>query len=123
MSKHILIVDDDKSIRTLLRLTFEDAGFEVREASDGEIAMEMVRKSRPELIILDIFMPNQDGYETLQELEKISGIPIFVISGGGRGFAPHLKAAHHLGALMTFPKPFDRKEILAAAQRVLAESS
>ncbi len=118
MKKRILIVDDDEKIRTMLRITFEDAGFLVDEAADGRQALKTASANPPDLIILDLYMPNLDGFETLEQLQDVA-IPVFAVSGGGPKFVPQLQAAGFLGAEQTFAKPFDRKKLLKAVEERL----
>ncbi len=63
MAQRILVVDDDKSIVKILRGYLEQSGFIVLDAFDGEAALHMLRRERPDLVILDLMMPNRDGWE------------------------------------------------------------
>lgn len=67
---HILVVDDDVLIRKALKLHLEVAGYQVSQASNGLEAVEAVEHCRPDIIILDIFMPEMDGFETLRRLNS-----------------------------------------------------
>jgi CheY-like chemotaxis protein len=69
-SKKILIVDDDPDIRTLLKVRLTAHRFEVLEAEDGRVAVTLAKQEKPDLILLDILMPGQDGIETYQILRK-----------------------------------------------------
>ncbi len=95
--KNILVIDDDPSIRGIVRLYLEDAGYTVFDAEDGRVGLEVFAKQPVDLVILDIFMPEMDGIETIQELrEKNTGCKVLAISGGslkmGMDFLQHAKA-------------------------------
>jgi PAS domain S-box-containing protein len=80
----VLVVDDDAGGRRLTRATLVRAGFDVIEAEDGLIALEMLRKGLPDLILLDVSMPNKDGFETCEELREIPGadnVPVIMMTG------------------------------------------
>ena len=80
MEYTILVVDDEKEIRELLRLYLENAGFKVIEAVDGQQALDILGDKHIDLCLLDIMMPRVDGYQVLQELRKTSNIPVIVLS-------------------------------------------
>lgn len=117
----ILVVDDDEAIRQTIRRILVAADHEVTEAVDGSDGLKKFRKDPPDLVIVDIFMPNKEGIETIVELRALSpGIPIVAMSGGGRvkelGF---LKAAEKFGANATLQKPFRNSELLEAVRACL----
>ena len=72
MSQHILIADDDAGIRDVLRMSLEQAGMTVSLAVDGQMALEMARSLMPDLLVLDIGMPEMDGLTVCRELRKLS---------------------------------------------------
>ena len=76
----ILIADDEKEIRTLLRLYLENDGYEVEEASDGAEALKILADRDIDLCLLDIMMPEVDGYHVLRAIRKTSSIPVIIIS-------------------------------------------
>ena len=116
----ILIIDDDDPARFALRAILEHADHEVLEASNGLEGVKRFREEAPDLVITDILMPEKEGLETIQELRRdFPQIRIIAISGSG---ANYLSWAEEFGALRTFLKPFDRKEILAAVQDLLGEN-
>jgi len=83
MIPKILIVDDDRLSVTLLKVTFKEHHYEVLTASDGQEGLEVVRAGKPELIILDIQMPNMSGFEFMGELKTIPGgaaIPVIMLT-------------------------------------------
>ncbi|MGC8981574.1 MAG: response regulator [Minisyncoccia bacterium] len=83
----ILLVEDDKFLRTLLEKKLVNEGFEVVSAIDGEEALEKVVSERPDLILLDIILPKKSGFFVLEELNKdenLKNIPVFIISNLGQ---------------------------------------
>ena len=76
----ILIADDEKEIRSLLKLYLENEGYEVAEAGDGEEALKVMAEGNISLCLLDIMMPKLDGFHVLQKLREISNIPVIIIS-------------------------------------------
>src|SRR5690606_36148924 len=82
----ILIIDDDGSIRRVLRTSLERAGHTVEEAKNGAIGMALYREAPVDLVITDLFMPDQDGIETIQQLrDEFPDATILAISGGAVG--------------------------------------
>ena len=82
MSSKILIADDDDRIREIVRIYLEADGFEVYQAEDGSSAIEMVRKDKLDLIILDLMMPGSDGWTVCKILRKETKIPIIMLPRG-----------------------------------------
>lgn len=81
--KGILIIDDEVELLDLLKIRLQDAGYEVYTAVDGQEGLEKARAQRPDLIVLDILMPNKDGYTFVQESRRdksISDIPILILT-------------------------------------------
>ena len=120
--RRILVIDDHAEIRELLRLTLEAAGYDVAVALDGREGLEIQRRRPAELVITDIFMPEQEGLETIQELRQQSPRPkIIAMSGGGQlGTLEYLPAAKEFGADRTIDKPFDCEAMLAAVREMLS---
>ena len=82
----VLVVDDDPAIRRLLAAVFEDEGCSVRMASDGDVALSLCAEQLPRLMLLDLNMPNMDGYEVLSELDTRGWrqFPVLVVTGNSR---------------------------------------
>lgn len=120
---HILIVDDDPQIRSLLRRLLEGAGYQVEEAGDGEEGAAMLEAKASDLVITDIIMPGQEGLGFIRNMRRAHpDTKIIAISGGGRiGAEAYLPLAEDLGAIRTFSKPFKNKELLDAVEGLLAE--
>ncbi len=119
----ILVVDDDESIRMMLRLILEGEGYEVTEADDGDKAIKAYRQEQCDLIITDIVMPEKEGLQMIMELKKdFPDVKIIVMSGGGR-VAPtsYLNLAQKLGANRAFSKPFERKKLVDAVKELIGE--
>lgn len=79
MNYTILIADDEPEIRTLLRLYLENENYQIIEAENGKQALELLKKEHVDLCLLDIMMPEMDGYHVLQELRKTSNIPVMIL--------------------------------------------
>ena len=119
----VLIVEDDPLLRELLCTVLEEAGYETLEAADGETGIELFRIRQPEMVLLDILLPLQDGIETLRALRKeYPRVKIVAMSGGGQGVTKEnaLAAAAALGAAQTLAKPFSREQLLGIVTAVLA---
>lgn len=105
-----LIVDDAPDTRTILRALATQRGFEVIEAEDGALALEAARSQRPDLILLDIRMPNMNGLEALEEIrEEDPNVSVVIISG--ESDEATLEEALSLGATNFVHKPFDPEEV------------
>lgn len=104
----ILIIDDDPNIRELLRDVLEGAGHTVIEAKNGNAGIESAQQDQPDLVIVDILMPEKEGLETISEIKKnLKNARILAISGGGRKADMNfLHLAEKLGADRTLAKPF-----------------
>lgn len=118
----ILIIEDERQVREVLKQILEKAGYEVDTAEDGHMGVKQFRKYPAELVITDILMPNKNGLETIEELIGLNPkLPIVAISGGGPGekaqFA--LDVAKMCGAIRVLAKPFSRKEILETVTDLL----
>lgn len=110
----ILVIDDDPLIRAAVRACLERAGYGVGEADDGHPGLEAFNSGSYDLVIVDLFMPEVEGLETIRAIRRVDPrIPIIAISGGGA--VPHmdfLKAAQSFGASTALLKPFTNDELL-----------
>ena len=111
MSGSVLIVDDDDGIRTSLRLALEDHNYSVREAADGETALDEVRRQSPDVVILDLMLPGIDGFECCRQLRRSSDVPVLIVSA--RGDSHDVVAGLEAGADDYIRKPFDVPELTA----------
>jgi two-component system, chemotaxis family, chemotaxis protein CheY len=119
----VLIIDDDTQLRTMLRETLEKKGYEVIEAGEGREGLQRYRVTPADVIILDIFMPGQEGIETIRALQFINPeVKIIAISGGGLAVREDsLPIAAMLGAQRTLQKPFLRNDLLQAVRELVQD--
>ena len=112
--KNVLVVDDDPSIRALIRLYLEGAGYAVVEAGDGRRGMRTLLAAPVDLVILDIFMPEMDGLEVLQKLrEQHRACKVMAISGGSAKIGMDLLGhATIFGADAVLEKPFSETTLV-----------
>ena len=116
----ILVIDDQEPIRVLLRRALEGADYEVLEASNGRLGLELYRERSADLIITDIFMPEMNGLEMMVELTRnFLEVKVIAMSGGLESEGA-LNVAKVLGARHTFQKPLDIEKLLSAVQYELA---
>lgn len=111
MGYTILVADDEAEIRNLLRLYLENEQYQVIEAEDGQQALDLLRRTKVDLCILDIMMPKKDGYKVLQELRKESNIPVMILSAKDADSEKILGL--NLGADDYLTKPFNPLEAVA----------
>ena len=111
MEYTILVADDEKEIRDLLRLYLENEKYNVIEAGDGQQALDILRNKKVDLCLLDIMMPNIDGYHVLQELRKENNIPVIILSAKDADSEKILGL--NLGADDYISKPFNPLEAIA----------
>jgi DNA-binding response OmpR family regulator len=116
----VLVVDDDEDIRILLRELLERAGFAVDEAEDGRTALRRFHATPPALVILDVTMPELDGYQTLERIRDLSDAPVLMLTARSQ----ELEKVRGLsaGADDYVAKPFGRQELLARVQALLRRS-
>ena len=110
----ILVVDDDESIRQIVRICLSEEGFVVREASNGQMALEMLADFQPSVILLDLRMPVMDGWEFTRRYQETPGPHAPIIA-----FVAALNAIEECAGLQTaaiLNKPFDLEDLLAAIQ-------
>ena len=113
----ILVVDDDPNICELLRLHFENEGYQVKSASDGYDGVAQFKSYDPDLVLLDIMMPKKDGWQVCREIREVSAKPIIMITAKNETFDKVLGL--ELGADDFIVKPFDMKELSARVKAVL----
>jgi CheY-like chemotaxis protein len=120
----VLLVDDERSIRTICRVNLEGDGLAVNEAEDGSEALEEVKRERPSLVLLDVMMPGVDGWKVAEELAADDGtreIPVVFLSA--RAAREDRLRAQELGAVGYVVKPFDPLELAGVVRDVLARVS
>lgn len=116
MAKKILVVDDENDVRKFLSVVLEQAGYQVVTAANGVEALEQVRTQRPDLVVLDLQMPEATGtdfYRKLDRDKELGQVPIIVVSGlAGRHLAIREPVA-------VFDKPIEPEEFLEAVNKAL----
>ena len=113
----VLVVDDEMKITRLIRDYLEQAGFFVATASDGQAAIASARQLKPDLIVLDLGLPNIDGLDVIRALRKVSNVPVVVVTA--RADEADRVVGLELGADDYIVKPFSPKELVARVRAVL----
>ena len=121
MSTKILVVDDDLNISDLLRIYFENEGYEVKTANDGAEGVSYFKIYEPDLVLLDVMLPKKDGWQVLREIREVSSKPVIMVTAKGDVFDTVLGL--ELGADDFVVKPFDMKELSARIKAVLRRYS
>ena len=129
MKKKILIVDDERDIVSYLEMVLQDQGFDTLTAGDGNEALEVVRREKPDLVTLDISMPKASGtrfYKEMRTDPELSGIPVLIVTavtglGGDRYAYERFISNRRLVPAPEgfFPKPIDREAFVATVKRLL----
>lgn len=115
--KTIAVVDDDRNIAELIQLYLEKDGYEAHIYSSGKVMLAEFGELTPDMVLLDIMLPEMDGLEVLKELRRISSVPVVMLTARGETFDKVLGL--ELGADDYLVKPFDGKELLARVKAVL----
>lgn len=113
----VLVADDDRSVHETLGVYFRREEYQMLSAFDGEEAIEMMHKSRPDIIILDIMMPKKDGLMVCREIRRESNVPIIMLSAKADEFDRLLGL--ELGADDYIAKPYSPREVVARIKAVL----
>ena len=113
----ILIVDDDSNICDLLKLYFENEGYEVKTANDGVEGVNFFKIYQPDIVLLDIMLPRKDGWQVCREIREMSSKPIIMITAKGEVIDKVLGL--EMGADDFVVKPFEMKELSARVRAVL----
>jgi len=120
MKKNILVVDDEADVVEFITTLLQDNGYETRSANNGIEALERVKEQRPDLILLDLQMPEETGtgfYRKMRDKKDFKGIPIIIVSGmAGRNVAVSKQ-------VVVLDKPLDQEKILAEVQNALGEAA
>jgi len=115
--RRVLVVDDEPHLLNAIQLYLEDEGFLVLTAEDGKEALARVREQLPDVVVLDVQMPGLDGFETLQEIRKISHAPVIMLTV--RGEEADKVRGLRLGADDYVTKPFSQRELVERIRAVL----
>ncbi len=117
MSQTILVVDDEPNLVDLIRMTLERESYQVIEADNGYKAIQRLREELPDLVLLDVMMPEMDGLETLKEIRAFSNIPVIMLTV--RATEQDKVRGLELGADDYIAKPFSHRELVQRIKAVL----
>lgn len=118
----ILLAEDEPNIAFSLQFILEKGGFEVAHTVDGAQVLQMINAIRPELIILDIMLPNKSGFEILEEIRtstRFRNIPVLILSA--RGQSSDFEKAAKLGADDYITKPYSNNDVVEKARELIAQ--
>lgn len=123
MAAHkILVIDDSRVIRNMVRDMLPPANFEVIEAADGIKGLEMIQQAKPWMIMLDFLLPRMSGfevYEALQQSPELSRIPLVLMSGRKEEVTSKISEPFEDKYLVFIEKPFEQKELITAIKRAM----
>ena len=120
---NILVVDDEEDITDLIKDILEDEGFSVRTAANGTEAQTAIQDNKPDLVLLDIWMPDIDGISLMNEWKKnYQTLPFSVVMMSGHGTLEHAIEATKLGAFDFLEKPLTLAKLVAVVKRALKEN-
>ena len=114
--KRILIVDDEPGIGIVLRVEFSLSGYDVTTTTSGAKAIELIRTQEPDVVLLDVLMPDVSGTDVLNKVRTFSQVPIIVFSG----YAEMGRSALNLGANDYITKPFNHELLMDKVKSVLS---
>ncbi|MBR2444307.1 MAG: response regulator transcription factor [Clostridia bacterium] len=117
----MLVIDDDVNICELIKVYFQNEGYEVAIANDGVLGLSMFKSYDPDIVLLDLMLPKKDGTDVCREIRAVSNKPMIMITAKGGVFDKVLGL--ELGADDFVVKPFDMKELLARVKAVLRRYS
>lgn len=121
MTELILIVDDEKHYRELININLQTEGYETLEASDGKAALDLLSQQQPDLILLDVLMPNMDGLETCKRIRLFSNVPVIFLTALSNEI-DRVKGLN-IGADDYISKPFSAQELIARVKAVLRRAN
>jgi DNA-binding response OmpR family regulator len=117
MAEKILVVDDEVALQETLAYSLKKEGYSVEVAGDGNVALEMARNSKPNLVILDIMLPGKDGFEVCRILRQESNIPVLMLTA--RDDEIDRVVGLEVGADDYLAKPFSMRELIARVKALL----
>jgi len=115
--RRILVVDDEERMVRFIRMNLEHDGFQVSEAFNGKQAIQKLRDVTPDLILLDVMMPDLDGFEVLETVREITNVPVIMLTA--KGEEADIVAGLELGADDYITKPFSPRELVSRVRAVL----
>jgi two-component system response regulator ResD len=116
-SVRVLVVDDEAIVRDVLTRYLEKEGFRVDAAEDGEVALELATRSRPDIVVLDLMLPKVDGFEVFRRLRGLGDVPVVMLTA--KGEEVDRVVGLELGADDYVSKPFSPREVVARIRAVL----
>lgn len=119
MKKKMIIVDDEKPIADILQFHFQKEGFSIQCAYNGQEALELIKDMPPDIVLLDVMLPDRDGMEVCREIRKKYEMPIIMLTASSS--EKDRKHAFDLGANDYVMKPFYTKELLALVKETLSD--
>ncbi|WP_460628982.1 response regulator [Intrasporangium mesophilum] len=117
MARRVLLVEDDARVRRVLRLALEDEGFTVLEAADGEQCLERVKEVAPDIVLLDLMLPDRDGFSVCRDIRRGSDVPVIMVTA--RTDSHDVVAGLESGADDYVTKPLVAKELAARIRALL----
>ena len=115
--KRVLVVDDERAILTVLRIKLGISGYDVVSASNGEEALDLIKSTCPDIMLLDVIMPGMDGFQVLEKVRAASKLPVIVFSARPENASKALS----LGANDFLAKPLDVDEMVKRIEKLLAQ--
>lgn len=118
----ILVVDDEKDIREMLVDFLKDSGYELAEADSGSAALKLIEQFKPDLVMLDIILPDVDGvsvYEDLRSKRMTSKVPVIFFTALGEGIPPTFARQMESAPYSLIPKPVNTSVLLEEVERLL----
>ncbi|MCM8766329.1 MAG: response regulator [Candidatus Omnitrophica bacterium] len=122
MGKKILVVDDEEDVREIIKARLIAQGYDVLTAEEGMSALAIARREKPDLVILDVMMPNMDGYTTLRELRKdreVGKTPVIILSVKEKDKMEDIFYFQNISDYIE--KPFESEELIRKVKQVLGE--
>jgi len=117
----VLLIDDDAKLSGLLGAYFQRFDFELLSATHPQVGLDMLESEHPDLVILDVMLPDMDGFEVCRRIRKLSQVPIIMLTA--RGEVTDRIVGLELGADDYLPKPFEPRELVVRMQSVLRRTS
>lgn len=117
MARSVLLVEDDPRVRRVLRLALEDEGFSITEAADGEQCLERFEEVAPDIVLLDLMLPDRDGFSVCREVRRRSDVPVIMVTA--RTDSHDVVAGLESGADDYVTKPLVAKELAARIRALL----
>ena len=118
MSKKVLIIDDDIDVVEAMKIALESVGYEIESAGDSDDGFVKLLEFKPDLVILDVMLPNRSGFDILRDIGKMEGAPC-VLMLTAKGQARDRHTAEDIGVTRFMTKPFANAEIVATVKELL----